>query len=134
MWNPQKAGYLLRNILGSKVVKTNLKEDFYINYSVTIFTVETKDSGSKADWGCGCPVIKVSHNGRYVMSSSPVPLKTHCAWQREDLPRAETSSLWCAVVVRRGSASSGVVHVMTMVKKLRGPSPKALVQLNSVRR
>ncbi|GFW68432.1 hypothetical protein TNCV_3299741 [Trichonephila clavipes] len=25
MWNPQKAGYLLRNILGSKVVKTNLK-------------------------------------------------------------------------------------------------------------
>ncbi|GFV30783.1 hypothetical protein TNCV_3666741 [Trichonephila clavipes] len=30
MWNPQKAGYLLRNILGSKVVKTNLKEDFHI--------------------------------------------------------------------------------------------------------
>ncbi|GFU85540.1 uncharacterized protein TNCV_2860551 [Trichonephila clavipes] len=25
MWNPQKAGYLLRNILGSKVVKTDLK-------------------------------------------------------------------------------------------------------------
>ncbi|GFV74516.1 uncharacterized protein TNCV_5129581 [Trichonephila clavipes] len=25
MWNPQKAGYLLRNILGSKVVNTNLK-------------------------------------------------------------------------------------------------------------
>ncbi|GFU28350.1 hypothetical protein TNCV_100021 [Trichonephila clavipes] len=25
MWNPQKAEYLLRNILGSKVVKTNLK-------------------------------------------------------------------------------------------------------------
>ncbi|GFW55979.1 hypothetical protein TNCV_373851 [Trichonephila clavipes] len=35
MWNPQKAGYLLRNILGSKVVKTNLKEDFHINCSVT---------------------------------------------------------------------------------------------------
>ncbi|GFT81622.1 hypothetical protein TNCV_3674461 [Trichonephila clavipes] len=35
MWNPQKAGYLLRNILGSKVVKPNLKEDFHINYSVT---------------------------------------------------------------------------------------------------
>ncbi|GFV39648.1 transposable element tc3 transposase [Trichonephila clavipes] len=35
MWNPQKAGYLLGNILGSKVVKTNLKEDFHINYSVT---------------------------------------------------------------------------------------------------
>ncbi|GFU43610.1 hypothetical protein TNCV_3728511 [Trichonephila clavipes] len=37
MWNPQKAGYLLRNILGSKVVKTNLKGDFHINYSVTNF-------------------------------------------------------------------------------------------------
>ncbi|GFX09477.1 uncharacterized protein TNCV_4698631 [Trichonephila clavipes] len=34
MWNPQKAGYLLRNILGSKVVKTNLK-GLHINYSVT---------------------------------------------------------------------------------------------------
>ncbi|GFV18135.1 hypothetical protein TNCV_169382 [Trichonephila clavipes] len=44
MWNPQKAGYLLRNILGSKVVKTNLKEDFHVNYSVT-------NSGSPGDFG-----------------------------------------------------------------------------------
>ncbi|GFU56161.1 uncharacterized protein TNCV_712211 [Trichonephila clavipes] len=46
-------------------------------------------------------------------SSSSVPLKTRREGQRctLNLPRAETSSRWCGVVVRRGSASSGVVHV-----------------------
>ncbi|GFW52872.1 uncharacterized protein TNCV_2394511 [Trichonephila clavipes] len=48
-----------------------------------------------------------------VMSSSPVPLKTRRVGQRctLNLSRAETSSRWCGVVVRRGGASSGVVHV-----------------------
>ncbi|GFV61665.1 uncharacterized protein TNCV_188231 [Trichonephila clavipes] len=48
-----------------------------------------------------------------VTSSSPVPLKTRRVGQRctLNLSRAETSSLWCGVVVRRGDASSGVVHV-----------------------
>ncbi|GFU32976.1 uncharacterized protein TNCV_4155621 [Trichonephila clavipes] len=47
-----------------------------------------------------------------VTSSSPVPQKTHRVGQRctLNLSRAETSSRWCGVVVRRG-ASSGVVHV-----------------------
>ncbi|GFW62188.1 uncharacterized protein TNCV_1686191 [Trichonephila clavipes] len=48
-----------------------------------------------------------------VTSSSPVPLKTCRVGQRctLNLPRAETSSRWCGVVVRRGDgASSGVVH------------------------
>ncbi|GFV78187.1 uncharacterized protein TNCV_1036551 [Trichonephila clavipes] len=47
------------------------------------------------------------------MSSSPVPLKTHRVGQRctLNLSRAETSSRWCGVVVRRKGASSGVVHV-----------------------
>ncbi|GFW05348.1 uncharacterized protein TNCV_3358671 [Trichonephila clavipes] len=57
--------------------------------------------------------------GRYrtvaclVTSSSPVPLKTRRVGQRctLHLSRAETSSRWCGVVVRRGGASSGVVHV-----------------------
>ncbi|GFS61893.1 uncharacterized protein TNCV_2592101 [Trichonephila clavipes] len=45
--------------------------------------------------------------------SSPVPLKTRRVGQRctLNLSRAETSSRWCGVVVRRGGASSGVVHV-----------------------
>ncbi|GFT68290.1 uncharacterized protein TNCV_659091 [Trichonephila clavipes] len=49
----------------------------------------------------------------FVTSSSPVPLKTHRVGQRctLNLSRAETSSRWCGVVVRRGGASSGVVHV-----------------------
>ncbi|GFW34817.1 uncharacterized protein TNCV_698051 [Trichonephila clavipes] len=37
-----------------------------------------------------------------VTSSSPVPLKTHRVGQRLNLSRAETSSRWCSVVVRRG--------------------------------
>ncbi|GFU92703.1 uncharacterized protein TNCV_2892121 [Trichonephila clavipes] len=47
------------------------------------------------------------------MSSNPVPLKTRHVGQRctLNLWRAETSSRWCGVVVRRGGASSGVVHV-----------------------
>ncbi|GFU64696.1 uncharacterized protein TNCV_876211 [Trichonephila clavipes] len=47
-----------------------------------------------------------------VTSSSPVPLKTRRVGQRctLNLSRAEMSSRWCGVVVRRGGASSGVVH------------------------
>ncbi|GFT89004.1 uncharacterized protein TNCV_3084451 [Trichonephila clavipes] len=54
--------------------------------------------------GCGSPVVKVSNHGRHVMSSIPVPLKTHRVGQRctLNLSRAETSSRWCGVVVRRG--------------------------------
>ncbi|GFT60609.1 uncharacterized protein TNCV_1966851 [Trichonephila clavipes] len=49
----------------------------------------------------------------FVTGSSPVPLKTRRIGQRctLNLSRAETSSRWCGVVVRRGGASSGVVHV-----------------------
>ncbi|GFW03181.1 uncharacterized protein TNCV_158001 [Trichonephila clavipes] len=48
----------------------------------------------------------------HVTSSSPVTLKTRRVGQRcKLLSRAETSSRWCGVVVRRGGASSGVVHV-----------------------
>ncbi|GFW82225.1 uncharacterized protein TNCV_5057001 [Trichonephila clavipes] len=48
-----------------------------------------------------------------VTSSSPVPLKTRRVGQRctLNLSRAETSSQRCGVVVRRGGASSAVVHV-----------------------
>ncbi|GFW41956.1 uncharacterized protein TNCV_6651 [Trichonephila clavipes] len=65
------------------------------------------------DEGCSSPVVKVSDHGRHVMSSSPVPLKTRRVGQRctLNLSKAEMSSRWCGVVVRRGGASSGVVHV-----------------------
>ncbi|GFT85948.1 retrovirus-related Pol polyprotein from transposon opus [Trichonephila clavipes] len=47
--------------------------------------------------GCGSPVIKVSDHGTYVLSSSPVPLKTRRVGQRctLNLSRAATSSRWC---------------------------------------
>ncbi|GFX62663.1 uncharacterized protein TNCV_4868231 [Trichonephila clavipes] len=54
--------------------------------------------------GCGSPVVKASNHGRHVMRSIPVPLKTRRVGQRctLNLSRAETSSRWCGVVVRRG--------------------------------
>ncbi|GFT47471.1 uncharacterized protein TNCV_3750041 [Trichonephila clavipes] len=68
---------------------------------------------------CFHPVVTVAEWYRYrivaclVTSSSPVPLKTRRVGQRGtlNLSRAEASSRWCGVVVRRGGASSGVVHV-----------------------
>ncbi|GFW61369.1 uncharacterized protein TNCV_4136871 [Trichonephila clavipes] len=55
-------------------------------------------------WGCGSPVVKVSNRGRHVMSSIAVSPKTRRVGQRctLNLSRAETSSRWCGVVVRRG--------------------------------
>ncbi|GFU90571.1 hypothetical protein TNCV_4051531 [Trichonephila clavipes] len=63
--------------------------------------------------GSGSLVVKVSDGGWLVTSSSPVPLKTRCVRERcaLNLSRAQTSSHWCGVVVRRGGASSGVVLV-----------------------
>ncbi|GFW57713.1 uncharacterized protein TNCV_2926321 [Trichonephila clavipes] len=66
-----------------------------------------------------CKVAAVAEWYRYrivaclVTSSSPVPLKTRRVGKRctLNLSRAETSSRWCGVVVRRGGASSGVGHV-----------------------
>ncbi|GFW32824.1 uncharacterized protein TNCV_1773931 [Trichonephila clavipes] len=45
----------------------------------------------------------VSDHGRHVMSSSPVPLKNHRVGELYtlNLSRAETSSHWCGVAVRR---------------------------------
>ncbi|GFV64112.1 uncharacterized protein TNCV_1281091 [Trichonephila clavipes] len=63
--------------------------------------------------GYGNPVVKILDHDRHILSSSPVPLKTRRVGQRCTLnpSRAETSSRWCGVVVRRGDANSGVVHV-----------------------
>ncbi|GFV38822.1 hypothetical protein TNCV_1004641 [Trichonephila clavipes] len=59
------------------------------------------------------PAVRVSDHGRHVMSSTPVPHKTHRVGERCTLnaSRAQTSSRWCSVVVRRGDAGSGVVHI-----------------------
>ncbi|GFU76599.1 uncharacterized protein TNCV_1940871 [Trichonephila clavipes] len=55
----------------------------------------------------------------FLKRSNPVPLKTRRVGQRctLNLSRAETSSRWCGVVVRRGGASSGVrPRHLTMVQ------------------
>ncbi|GFV10941.1 uncharacterized protein TNCV_4707061 [Trichonephila clavipes] len=65
-----------------------------------------------------------------VTSSSPVPLKTHRVGQRctLNLLRAETSSRWCGVVVKRKGWPAQVSSTsLDHCSKLRGPSPKTLV-------
>ncbi|GFW15985.1 uncharacterized protein TNCV_4432581 [Trichonephila clavipes] len=54
-------------------------------------------------WGYGSLEITVSDHDRHVMSSSPVPLRTRRVGERcaLNLPRVQTSSRWCGVVVRR---------------------------------
>ncbi|GFW93702.1 uncharacterized protein TNCV_4542291 [Trichonephila clavipes] len=86
-------------------------------------------SGLNQMKGRGSPVVKVSDHGRHVMSSSPAPLKTRHVGQRCTLnqSRAETSSRWCGVVVRRGGTSSGVVRVTLPWFKITRSSSKALV-------
>ncbi|GFV67092.1 uncharacterized protein TNCV_1078721 [Trichonephila clavipes] len=65
----------------------------------------------------------------FVTGSSPVPLKTRRVGQRctLNLSRAETSSRWCGVVVRRGVPAQVSSTSLDLGSKLRGPSPKALV-------
>ncbi|GFV95143.1 hypothetical protein TNCV_1292611 [Trichonephila clavipes] len=75
-------------------------------------------------------VVKVSDRGRLVTSSSPVPLNIRRVRERcvLNLSRAQTSSRWCGVVVRRGRCqlrchSSSLDHG----SNLQGPPLKALV-------
>ncbi|GFX82456.1 uncharacterized protein TNCV_2166041 [Trichonephila clavipes] len=66
----------------------------------------------------------------FVTGSSPVPLKIRRVGQRctLNLSRAETSSRWCGVVVRRGEVPAQVSSTsLDHGSKLRGPSPEALV-------
>ncbi|GFW79706.1 uncharacterized protein TNCV_4361321 [Trichonephila clavipes] len=80
MWNPQKAGYLLRNILGSKVVKTNLKglpyQLFCYQFKLNILIKSYWDNDSPSSY--------------FV---NPAPL-AHADISRDVLPRGGTSQ-WC---------------------------------------
>ncbi|GFU50786.1 NGFI-A-binding protein 1 [Trichonephila clavipes] len=83
----------IREILSIQTLRS-----FFILYNcLTIRNV-------RAISGRGSRVVKVSDRGWLVTSSSPVPLKTRRVGQRctLNLSRAETSSRWCGVVVRRG--------------------------------
>ncbi|GFU83249.1 uncharacterized protein TNCV_3738601 [Trichonephila clavipes] len=80
--------------------------------------------------GRGSLVVKVSDRGWHVTNSSPLPLKTRRVGARctLNLLRAQASSRWCGVIVRRGGAPAQVsFSSLDHGSKLRGPSPKALV-------
>ncbi|GFW38121.1 uncharacterized protein TNCV_601971 [Trichonephila clavipes] len=67
------------------------------------YTRQSQNPCSKTR-GYGSPMVKVTDHGRHVMSLSAVPLKTRLVGEQctLNLPRAQTSSRWCGVVVRSG--------------------------------
>ncbi|GFX31760.1 uncharacterized protein TNCV_170931 [Trichonephila clavipes] len=77
----------------------------------------TKSKDGENEGGCGSPVVKVSDHGRHVISSNPVPLKTRRVGDQctLNLSRAQTSSRWCGVVVRREGFRCHPHH-LTMVQ------------------
>ncbi|GFV58747.1 uncharacterized protein TNCV_3730851 [Trichonephila clavipes] len=106
--------------ISSQIIRNRANDGYSVDHKAC--AAQRKCTVQHSDWiqtcseliqGCGSPVVRVSDHGRYVMSLSPVPLKTRRVGQRctLNLSRAETSSRWCGVVVRRGGTSSGVVHV-----------------------
>ncbi|GFS51270.1 uncharacterized protein TNCV_3533372 [Trichonephila clavipes] len=68
------------------------------------------------------------------MRSSPVTLKTRRVGERcmLNLSRAQTSSHWCGVVVRRGVPAQVSSSSLDHGSKLRGLRPKALVLQHDV--
>ncbi|GFV57114.1 hypothetical protein TNCV_3530631 [Trichonephila clavipes] len=65
---------------------------------------------------------RIDHD-RHVMSLSPVPLKTHRVGLRctLNLLRAQMSSHWCGVVVRRGVPAQVSSSSLDHGSKLRDP-------------
>ncbi|GFY08931.1 uncharacterized protein TNCV_4661231 [Trichonephila clavipes] len=78
----------------------------------------------------GSLVVRVLDRGWRIMSSSRVPLKTRRVGERFtlNLLRAQTSSRWCGVVIKRGGVPAQVMSSsLDHGSKLRIPSPKFLV-------
>ncbi|GFU46235.1 uncharacterized protein TNCV_2155661 [Trichonephila clavipes] len=86
--------------------------------------------------GCGSPVVKVSDDGRHVVSSSKVPLKTRRVGEpcMLNLSRAQTSSRWCGVVVRKGIPAQVSSSSLDHGSKLRAASVKLTYSASMVDR
>ncbi|GFX67996.1 hypothetical protein TNCV_920971 [Trichonephila clavipes] len=98
--------YLLRTLHATYDISTS---DFRTQ---KVYRLQPESSGS------GSQVVKDSERGWLVTSSSLVSLKTRRAGKlcTLNLSRAQTSSRWCGVVVRRGGASPRHLTVVQMTK------------------
>ncbi|GFV85088.1 uncharacterized protein TNCV_3320261 [Trichonephila clavipes] len=115
---------------------TGWATDVLLRKSVTIDVLIESRIGAlipKMLWVRGSRVVWYRIVACLVTSSSPVPLKKRRVGQRctLNLSRAETSSRWCGVVFRRVVPAQVSSTSLDHGSKLRGPSPKALVKLNS---
>ncbi|GFX07084.1 uncharacterized protein TNCV_1556871 [Trichonephila clavipes] len=103
-----KCGYATLLILSGKKLQGKFRY-FFIENKIEIYSVLyiLQVTAVVAEW------YKYRTVACLVMSSSLVPLKTRREGQQcmLNMSRAETSSPFCGIVVRRTGASSGVVHV-----------------------
>ncbi|GFX52292.1 uncharacterized protein TNCV_4801491 [Trichonephila clavipes] len=104
----------IKNVICNNLLLIKRNNTLKVKVSA-VTTVSFIIGNVEVNWGCGSPIVKVSDHGTHVMSSSPLPLNQYPRHVGQrctlNLSRAETSSRWCGVVVRRGGAISGVVHV-----------------------
>ncbi|GFX72917.1 uncharacterized protein TNCV_1698141 [Trichonephila clavipes] len=97
--NPVVALRLISALLWNQnAVVDKLMSGVYSLLWVSIHIGEQNDEAAVAEW------YRYRTVACFVTGSSPVPLKTRRVGQRctLNLSRAETSSRWCGVVVRRG--------------------------------
>ncbi|GFT91235.1 uncharacterized protein TNCV_4044641 [Trichonephila clavipes] len=86
------------SVVNRVVYKSSCQQCSKKNYITTVFMLQRVTQAAVAEW-YGYRTVAC-----FVTGSSPVPLKTRRVGQRctLNLSRAETSSRWCGVVVRRG--------------------------------
>ncbi|GFV58625.1 uncharacterized protein TNCV_3519921 [Trichonephila clavipes] len=84
--------------------EAEFEEDLY-KWETRLDDLETEHVAAVAEW------YRHRIVAGFVTSSSPVPLKTRRVGQRctLNLSRAETSSRWCGVVVRRGGCRLRII-------------------------
>ncbi|GFV11715.1 uncharacterized protein TNCV_977041 [Trichonephila clavipes] len=105
-----------------------IKDETSISNDIIRNIQETKEARDRFA-GYDSLGVKVLDRRWHVTSLSPVPLKTRREGERctFNLLRAQTSSLWCGEVVRRGVPAQESSSSLNHGSKGRGPSPKALL-------
>ncbi|GFV88152.1 uncharacterized protein TNCV_3243011 [Trichonephila clavipes] len=92
-----------RNTVFSKCFKARSCNSNFNFFSLGSF-IPKESNSQKSDMAAVAEWYRYRTVACFVTGSSPVPLKTRRVGQRctLNLSRAETSSRWCGVVVRRG--------------------------------
>ncbi|GFW57770.1 uncharacterized protein TNCV_2926891 [Trichonephila clavipes] len=98
------SNYLFYRVEGLVIVKTIVTRNPHVGMEWKLGQWNSSLHVFHATWAAVAEWYGYRAVACFVTGSSPVPLKTRRVWQRctLNLSRAETSSRWCGVVVRRG--------------------------------